>query len=527
MKRIYIHLLTFMLLLLVLAACGKKEEPVSMETTLQAATSPASASLTETAQTLPAVTECPHAFGEWTTVTAANCAREGEQMRECTLCATQEREVLPKSENHTEQLLSAVSASCTENGLTEGKVCAVCEKILVEQTVIPTTGHVEVIDAALAPTCLTGGKTEGKHCTVCQAVLTAQQVGPAKGHTEIIDAAIAPTCTATGMSEGKHCTVCGAVTVKQQIVPAVGHIELSTTAKQATCTESGISERKQCTVCGLVTAQQQVIPPKGHTVVIDPAVVPTCTVAGKTEGQHCSVCGEVLVKQTRVPPTGHTTVNDPPIVPTCTTGGKTMGKHCSICGEVLTEAQIIYALGHSEVIDPAVAPTVYAEGLTEGKHCGRCQIVLVKQEVLPKLGGVYESNVLTITVGSVSASAGAQEVIVPISVRYNPGIVGMTLVVNYDSTALTLTEIERGPALSEMTFTTPRDLKNGCKLPWDALWVSPSEATEGVIVNLKFTVSPTALSQTYTVSVQKHGDIIDNDLNAVRSQCISGGVTVR
>ena len=522
MKRFYIRLSLLMLSVILLSACGAKEENAGSETI-----PPAVSSLTTVASAEHTLTECTHTFGEWVTVTPADCAHEGEQRRECTLCFVNESRKLPKSENHAEQLLAAVSATCTENGLTEGKTCAVCGEILLAQTEIPATGHIEATDAALSPTCLTAGKTEGKHCTVCQAVLTAQQVIPAKGHTEAIDAAIAPTCTATGMSEGKHCTVCGTVTVKQQIVPAAGHIELTTTAKQATCTESGISERKQCTVCGLVTEQQRVIPPKGHTAVVDPAVAPTCTVAGKTEGQHCADCGEVLVKQTRIQPTGHTTVSDPPIVPTCTTGGKTMGKHCSVCGEILTEAQIIYALGHDEVVDPAVAPTVYQEGLTEGIHCARCQLVIVKQETIPKLGGVYDSEVLTITVGSVSASAGAQEVIVPIYLQHNPAIVGMTLVLNYDASVLTLTGIEQGPALSEMTFTTPRDLKNGCKLPWDALWVSPSEATEGVILYLKFTVSATALNQTYSISVQKHGDIIDNDLNAVRSQCISGGVTVR
>lgn len=523
MKRILIRLSLMLLSVLLLSACGAKEGSDGRMTT-----PPATASLTTTllTQTEPVVTECPHAFGEWVTVTAANCANEGERMRECTLCAAQERETLPKGGQHTEKLLPAVAATCTENGLTEGKQCTVCGEVLLAQTAIPAVGHIEATDAAIPPTCLTEGKTEGKHCTVCRAVLTAQQTVPAKGHTETIDAAIAPTCTASGMSEGRHCTVCGTVTRKQQTVPAAGHITLSTTGKPATCTESGISERKQCTVCGLVIAQQQVIPPKGHTAVTDPAVAPSCTVPGKTEGQHCADCGEVLVKQTRVPATGHTSVNDPPIIPTCTTGGKTMGKYCSVCGEILTEAQIIYPLGHDEVIDPAVAPTVFQEGLTEGRHCSRCQLVTLKQEVLPKLGGVYDPNVLTITVGSVSAAAGAQEVKVPIYLQYNPGVVGMTLVVNFDSTALTLTGVERGPALTEMTFTTPRDLKNGCRLPWDAEWVSPSEATEGVILYLKFTVSATALRKNYTVSVQKLGDVIDNDLRSVRVQFVSGGVSV-
>lgn len=47
---------------------------------------------------------------------------------------------------------------------------------------VPANDHTEVIDAAKAPTCTATGLTEGKHCSVCGKVLTAQQSVPALGH---------------------------------------------------------------------------------------------------------------------------------------------------------------------------------------------------------------------------------------------------------------------------------------------------------------------------------------------------------
>ena len=80
---------------------------------------------------------------------------------------------------HTEEIIPAVEATCTENGLTEGKKCSVCEEVLTAQEEVAALGHTEVIDAAVEPTYTTTGLTEGKHCSVCEEVLVAQTEVPA------------------------------------------------------------------------------------------------------------------------------------------------------------------------------------------------------------------------------------------------------------------------------------------------------------------------------------------------------------
>ena len=117
----------------------------------------------------------------------------------------------------------ARAATCTVNGLTAGKHCVVCGKILAQQTVIPALGHTEVVDEGKEATCTEAGLTEGKHCSVCSEVLVKQEEIPATGHVEEILPAVAPTDTEPGLTEGKKCSVCGEILVKQEVIPAHGH----------------------------------------------------------------------------------------------------------------------------------------------------------------------------------------------------------------------------------------------------------------------------------------------------------------
>lgn len=83
--------------------------------------------------------EHSHVFGEWKTVKEATCTEDGMQQRTCECGEIETQEI--QAFGHTEVIDEAVEASCTEDGLSEGKHCATCGEILVEQKTV-TVSHV-------------------------------------------------------------------------------------------------------------------------------------------------------------------------------------------------------------------------------------------------------------------------------------------------------------------------------------------------------------------------------------------------
>ena len=249
-------------------------------------------------------------------------------------------------EGHTEQVLSARAATCSQTGLSEGVGCSTCGAVLVPQEETPALPHTEVVLEKTAPTCTETGLTEGRVCSVCHTVVKEQLTIPALGHAVLYLPRENATCTETGLTQGEMCIRCGVYTQEQEIIPMLDHVELELPSRSATCLEPGLTEGKQCKVCGTITQEQEAIAPLDHVEVTVLGIAATCTEAGFLDAKQCTVCKTVLVPQERIPAKGHDEVVIPGRAATCTEPGLTDGRECSVCGTVLAVQDSTPELGH-------------------------------------------------------------------------------------------------------------------------------------------------------------------------------------
>ena len=221
-----------------------------------------------------------HVFGEWHETKVATCSEDGIQERACE-CGEKETKTVAKTDAHTETVSVAVEPTCKVVGLTEGKYCSVCSKILVAQNEIPTKAH-------------TYDDRYDEECNVCGFVRDADCT---HSSTEILPGRPA-TCIESGFSDGQKCTKCGEVVIAQTVISAKGHtyddwIEIT----PVTCTANGMQKR-EC-FCGY--AESNIIVTEGHnyvSVVTHPSV--------KEDGyttHTCSKCNDSY-KDTYVSSTG-------------------------------------------------------------------------------------------------------------------------------------------------------------------------------------------------------------------------------
>ena len=102
-----------------------------------------------------------------------------------------EIEVIPVLAHvHKLMKVEAKKATCTEDGNKEYYVCSSCKKLFAdadigkeinkEDTVVKATGHKVVKDSAVPATTTTTGLSEGSHCSVCVQIIVAQKVIPKK-----------------------------------------------------------------------------------------------------------------------------------------------------------------------------------------------------------------------------------------------------------------------------------------------------------------------------------------------------------
>ena len=143
-----------------------------------------------------------HTYTNYVSDGNATCTADGTKTGTCVCGEKDTIADVGSKVAHTEETVPGKSATCTENGLTDGKKCSVCGVTTVEQTVIPANDHKD---------------DNGDYkCDVCGANLCTD-------HVEETVAGKSATCTEDGLTDGKKCANCGSIILPQEVIPAKGH----------------------------------------------------------------------------------------------------------------------------------------------------------------------------------------------------------------------------------------------------------------------------------------------------------------
>lgn len=147
-------------------------------------------------------------------------------------------------------------------------------------------------------------------------------------------------------------------------------------------------------------------------------------------------------------------------------------------------------------------------------------------ECVVKVNPVADVNHPQIVVESLNTASGTFAEL-NISLKNNPGIVGMTIDIDFDESVLTLTEVKDGGLLGTNSH------KPECQSPYTLSWsndVSTTDYSEnGVIATLKFAVSDTASTGEYPITVSydyDNMDIYNKELEKIKFQTVNGSITV-
>lgn len=192
--------------------------------------------------------------------------------------------------------------------------------------------HVAVTDAAVEPTCTEKGLTEGKHCSKCGKILKAQTEIDALGHDLENHAGQPATCTEKGWKEYDTCKREGCDYSTYEEIPALGH-----TGGTATCTEQAVCER----------CNEKYGNPLGHDLEHHAGQPATCTEKGWHAYDTCKRDGCTYTTYQEIDALGHDLETHNGQEATCTEKGWKAYVTCKREGCKHTTYEEIPALGHT------------------------------------------------------------------------------------------------------------------------------------------------------------------------------------
>ena len=326
---------------------------------------------------------------------------------------------------HTEEIIPAVDATCTESGLTAGKKCSVCGEILVEQNVINAKGHTEaeaVIENFVDSDLNNKGSYDSVvYCAICGVELTRKTIEvPVKegavaevngikyatlaeavaagGNIKLLaDVTTAPVVLAEGVAlDLNGYTVTGTVIGKLilsggNLITAEGYKMIGSAADYY-LTVGGvvvlIEANGDITVeSGEIRLAQTWWTGKGQTLTIaeNAAFVVPADITLNVNGSTVVVNGQVIIRGTVKLYSADATIQ---VAEANIIGGQNI---VTTAGDKVWYTEGTYIVhDHTVEIIPAVDATCTETGLTEGKKCTVCGDILVAQEVVEAKGHTEE-----------------------------------------------------------------------------------------------------------------------------------------
>lgn len=132
-----------------------------------------------------------------------------------------------------------------------------------------------------------------------------------------------------------------------------------------------------------------------------------------------------------------------------------------------------------------------------------------------------------ISINDVSAKAG-DEIQVSITLKNNPGILGMALATYYDEANLTLQSVENGEAFKDvLDLTISQTLASGSRFLWDGIDISENDIKDGTVLIMNFKINSDAKAGKYPITLKySDGDIVDKNLTSVSPQIENGYITI-
>ena len=132
-----------------------------------------------------------------------------------------------------------------------------------------------------------------------------------------------------------------------------------------------------------------------------------------------------------------------------------------------------------------------------------------------------------LTVDRVSAHPGDRDVAVSVRVGNNPGILGMTLSVSYDESAMVLNSADNGEAFrGVLTMSHSKEYKSGCMFTWDGVDLSKDDVKDGTILTLHFDIADGAEAGAHPVTVRSGNTVVDRNLQNIELTVQDGTVAV-